>query len=605
MKKNLKKILNYNLKTLLGFEIIYKLITTIIFIPLFLSIFKLITKISGYSYLTFENIVSFLFNPITLIFLLILFILMTFYTIIDISAIIIILDSSYQNIKITIKDAFIIACQKSLKIFKKKNLLFPFFILFLIPFLNIGISSGFISTISIPEFIVDYINHNWLLSILYSGLIIFLAILLFRWLYSIHYFVLENCNFKEARVKSIKLGHKNNVKDFLKIITTQIIIAFLYIIFILLGILFISLLYKIFGKINIFESLSITIVWLLVAFSFIVMTLLSTPISYAIISCLYYEHKEQKKEKINHIKVNIRNKEKINKKFQVLKYVIAILILFSGTLFTYSVINNKYDLNIEYVRVMEVTAHRGASVKYPENTMSAFVGAKELGADWIELDVQQTKDKKLIVLHDTNLKRTTGVNKNTWDITYDEVKKLDAGSFFDEKYKDERIPLLDEVIEFAKNNNIKLNIELKPTGNEIDFEKSVVDLIKKYNFENFCVITSQVYDVLENVKKYDKNVKTVYVMSLAYGDIMKLDAADSFSIEASSINKKLVKKVHNAGKELYAWTVNTKESINAMISLNVDNIITDNITLAKDTIYESKTSNIIQEYVKTVNKLLK
>ena len=226
-----------------------------------------------------------------------------------------------------------------------------------------------------------------------------------------------------------------------------------------------------------------------------------------------------------------------------------------------------------------------------------------MGTDWIELDVQQTKDEKIIVLHDTNLKRTTGVDKNTWELTYAEVKELDAGSFFDSKFKNERIPLLEEVLEFAKNNNIKLNIELKPTGYEKDFEKSVVDLIKKYDFIDNCVVTSQVYSVLQNVKKYDKSVKTVYVMSLAYGNILELTDADSFSIEASSITKTLVNKLHNNNKEVYAWTVNTKDSISKMINLNVDNIITDNITLAKDTIYSSKTSNLVNEYIKIIDNI--
>ena len=76
-----------------------------------------------------------------------------------------------------------------------------------------------------------------------------------------------------------------------------------------------------------------------------------------------------------------------------------------------------------------------------------------------------------------------------------------------------------------------------------------------------------------------------------------------FSIEAASVNKTLVKKVHNAGKEIYVWTVNTKDSINKMINYNVDNIITDNIPLAKETIYASKTSDVIQEYIKLVNDL--
>ena len=104
------------------------------------------------------------------------------------------------------------------------------------------------------------------------------------------------------------------------------------------------------------------------------------------------------------------------------------------------------------------------------------------------------------------------------------------------------------------------------------------------------------------MKEYDASIHTVYVMSLAYGDITELTAADHFSIEASNVNQSLVKKVHNAGKELYVWTVNTVENMQKMIELHVDNLITDNITLAKDTITKSKTSNIIQEYIRFIEK---
>ncbi len=605
MKKAIKNILGYNFKTLIKFEVIYKILTTIIFVPLFLSLFHLITKVTGYSYLTLENIGSFLLNPLTLFFLLLLLAFITFYTIIDISTIIIILDNSYLKKKITVKNALQVAFQKSLRIFKPQNILMLFLVIFLIPFLNLGLSSSVITTIKIPEFITDFISNNVTLSILYCFLVVILFIILFRWLYAIHYFILEDCNFKEARRKSIKLSHKNKIKDFLKIIGTQLLFVLSYIIFIFLGIFLIILLYKLLNKITILGTLSITIIWLLIAVSYIIFILLSTPLSYAVISILYYGHKEKTNEKIIHSDLKVKNEKQSTKRFRILKYVVIILVVFSSTLFTYSVIKGKYDLNVEYVRLMEVTAHRGASVNFPENTMSAFKGAKDLGADWIELDVQQTKDGKIVVLHDTNLKRTTGVNKYTYELTYDEIKKLDAGSSFSEEFKGEKIPLLSEVLEFAKENNIKLNIELKPSGKEVDFEKMVVDLINEYNFKDNCVVTSQVYDVLENTKKYDKSIKTVYVMSLAYGDITSLEYADNFSIEASSVNKKLVKEIHNSGKEIYAWTVNTEESINNMASLNVDNIITDNITLAKDIIFKSRTSNVINEYVKLINNLFK
>ena len=129
-----------------------------------------------------------------------------------------------------------------------------------------------------------------------------------------------------------------------------------------------------------------------------------------------------------------------------------------------------------------------------------------------------------------------------------------------------------------------------------------MELIKKYDFETRCVITSQVYDVLKNVKKVDKEIKTVYVMSIAIGDITDAKYADAFSVEATNVKECLVNTVHNDGKELYAWTVNTEESINNMIDMNVDNIITDNIELGKDLVKKSKSSNLISEFMKSIYK---
>lgn len=601
--KKIKNMLTYNLKTLVGFEAIYKLASTIIFIPIFLSIFNIIVKITGHSYLTLENVFSFLLNPLTLIMIFLLLLLMAFYTLIDISTIIIILNSSYAKQKISIKEAFLTACKKSLKVFKKQNILISFIPLFLIPFLNLGISSSLISTISIPEFILDYINNNRFLSLLYTLVIVILGFILLKWLYTMHYFILEDEDFKNAHQKSSNLSRHNTIKDLISIIFTQILIALFYFLFVFLGIILIIFLYKTFSKVNLFSNIFITAIWLLIAFSFLIMTLLSTPISYACISALFYRHKEKNKEELPKLKINHQEITKQTKKFNIFRITIIILILTSGTIFTYLVTTKKFNLNFEYERLIEVTAHRGASVNYPENTMASFIAAKNLNADWIELDVQQTKDGNIIVIHDSNLKRTTGVNKNTWEVTYDEIKDLDAGSFLNSKFKDEHIPLLKDVIAFAQKNNIKLNIELKPTGHETDFESSVVDLIKDQDFTKNCVITSQVYESLEKVKKVSKDIKTVYVMSLAYGEITDLEYADAFSIEASSATKTLVNNVHKENKELYVWTVNTKESINKTIKLNVDNIITDNIPLAQELIFKSKNNNLINKYVESVSNL--
>ena len=603
--KKIFEIMNYNKASLIRFEFVFKLLSFFIFTPIFLKSFTSIMKITGYQYITIENVSSFLLNPFTIVMLLILILLMTFYTMIDITTIIILLDGSYQKKKIKALDAFRISLRKCKSICKIRNIPLAFLVLFLIPFLNIGLTSSFITTIKIPEFILDFIIKNPFLLSLLIVLFLFFVFLLFRWIYSLHYFVLEDVSFKEARKKSKILSHKNLLKDIFTFIVVQISIALFYLLYIIIGILLILLLNQIFKKWILLKSVSSTIIWIFLALSFIFISLLSTSISYASISVLFYLHKMKKKEKIKSIHFEV-HPESYQQTKKIKKWIVGlgILSIILGSFFTYGLYKGKYNLKIEYVRTMEVTAHRGASVHYPENTMSAFKGAKKMGADWIELDVQQTKDGKIFVSHDTNLYRVTGVNKDVISMNYNEIKELDAGSFFDKKYKNERIPLLEDVISWAKFNHMKLNIELKPTGKEKNFEKTVIDIIKANHYEDDCVITSQVYSVLEHIKKYDKNIETVYVMSLAIGNIISLDKADHFSVEASNVNSALVNKIHKEGKELYVWTVNTKENIKKMIDYNVDNIITDNITLAKQTITESKTSNLINEYIKFIENLL-
>ncbi len=605
--KKIKKtwqMLKCNMKSLIVFELLFKLLSFLIFTPLFINLFNLIMKVTGYKYLTLENIVKFLLNPITLVLILILILFMMVYSMFDITTIIIILDKSYHNEKVKVVDAIRISIDKCKSLFHIKNILLAVLVLFIIPFLHIGVTSSFITTIKIPEFIYDFIIKNKFLLTLFSVAVVLLVFLLLKWMYAFHYVILENLSFKEARRKSKELSRKNHIKDLITLTIMQALSSFVYFLFVALGIFLIFIFNKLFGQITILNSVLTTVVWLFIAFSFICYTLLATPISYATISSLYYLHKIKHKEKAVPIQISVTNTNlKMNKNLKRVGIVLGLIALVIGSMFTYGLYKGKYNLNIEYIRTLEVTAHRGASIAYPENTMEAFMGAKELGAAWIELDVQQTKDGKIIVIHDSNLRRTTGLNKNTWDVTYDEIKDLDAGSFLDKKFKDARIPLLDDVIVWAKENNMKLNIELKPTGKEKDFEKSVVDIILENDYTSNCVITSQTYSSLEKVKEYNKNMETVYVMSLAYGNITSLKDADNFSVEASNVTESLVREVHNEGKELYAWTVNTKDNINKMINLKVDNIITDNITLAIDTIYSSKTSNIINEYINFVNNI--
>ncbi len=601
--KNILHLLSVNWRTMAGFELLYKFLSLTIVTSLFWTMFNGILKITGYEYLTKENILSFLLNPVTIAALLLLFLCMAIYTMLDIGAVIFLLDQSYLGHRVSLPQTAAFALKNARRVFQRRNFSIAFVVLFLIPFLNIGVASSYVSSISVPEFILDFIAANKYLLVLFLIVLAGLAALLLRWLYAFHYFTLEGCGFKEARKKSARLSHKNKRKDIGILLGTQFLIALIFLLLNLLGIVLAVLLGKLFSSLHLLGIVSASVVWVFLAISAFLMSALGTPVSYACISFLFYGHKNNLKEEVVRIQTDgcCQNRRK-RSAITALEIFLFTCCVFFCSLYLYGVYHHKISLPVEHFGTMEVTAHRGASRFYPENTMAAFDGAKKLGADWIELDVQQSKDGQIFVMHDTNFKRTAGIDCNTWELSYDTISRLDVGSFFDPKFAGEKVPLLTEAIAFAKENHIMLNIELKPTGYETDFEKTVVDMINQENFRDHCVITSQVYEVLEHVKAYDPQIQTVYVMSIAYGNINRLSAADNFSIEATSVTEKIVSDVHNAGKQLYAWTVNTQDNISRMIDLGVDNIITDDVTLAKECIYLSKTSDVFAEYIKWLSQ---
>ena len=221
-----------------------------------------------------------------------------------------------------------------------------------------------------------------------------------------------------------------------------------------------------------------------------------------------------------------------------------------------------------------VTAHRGFSAAAPENTLPAFQLAIDQGCERAELDVQMTKDGVVMVTHDTNMRRCTGRNQNIYDLTYDEVRKLDAGRWFGKKYAGTKVPTLAEVLDLCKG-KIELNIEIKPNAATPELETETLRIIREKGFENDCVITSQSYETLCKVKELAPEIPTGYILALGVGSYYDLPAADFFSVESTFITSGMVQQVHLRGKTVSAWTVNREEDASDLLSLGVDDIITD------------------------------
>ena len=148
-------------------------------------------------------------------------------------------------------------------------------------------------------------------------------------------------------------------------------------------------------------------------------------------------------------------------------------------------------------------AHRGASAYAPENTMSAFNMAIQLNANGIELDLRRTKDGKIVIFHDNEIDKKSNKKGKISDYTYQELLNFDFGSWFDLKYKDEKIVLFEDFAKKFLPKELTFAIELK----EEKIEKETFDIIKKYATHNNIYITSFNYNALENMRKIDSNIK--------------------------------------------------------------------------------------------------
>lgn len=587
----------------MGFEAVLKVVTLMFFGPLIAWIFEGIMSLMGYTYLAFDNLMAFLWNPMTLVLLVGLIIFIALYTLFDIITVIVILNQSCQGKTVRVIEAIVVSLKKCRGILRLENLGFLGWVILVMPFISVGVATSFLTTLRVPSFILEFIWQNrWLTALVVSVIVIWLVVLV-KVIYALHYYVIENKNFMQAMRASIKLNKKTWWQDLLILMATQVLVTVAYLLVTAVGILALMLVARIWGG-TLANEMVVGAIWVLITIMFVLGVIFALPICFAMISVLFYRH--QGKQQAVELQIEVKRGKKAERRDQQVTGVIGILIMLAileCVVFNYRFRRGDYNAVLTQLVGTEVTAHRGASAVFPENTMKAFEEASRLGADYIELDVQETCDGEIVVVHDRNLARLAGVKKNVDEMTWAEIQELEVGSHFKEEFWGEKIPTLKEAVVFAKEAGIKLNIELKTMGRE-DLVQKVMDVVNEEEFQNNVVISSTLYELLQQVEEKDSRFVTIYVMGMMYGDVLPLQAADGFSLEASNVTLDFINAAHEAGKVVYAWTVNSEDKIWRMVELGVDNIVTDDVTLAKEVISQSRTSGFVNEYVRLIRGLL-
>lgn len=238
-----------------------------------------------------------------------------------------------------------------------------------------------------------------------------------------------------------------------------------------------------------------------------------------------------------------------------------------------------------------VIAHRGASAYYPENTIPSFEGAIAMGADMVELDVQLTADKEVVVFHDEKISRCTNGRGRIADYDLASLKKLDAGGWFDRKFRNTGIPDLTEVLAVCKN-RIAVNIEIKTeaVGNAIagGIEEKCLTIVEQSGMKKHVVFSSFDPRAITRLKQIDPTVPVAVLFEKKlYGSRLPSDItgslnADAFNCSASELNQKWMVDLRANNIPVNIYTVNHEKKMTQYLNMGVNGMFTNKPDVLKN-----------------------
>lgn len=578
------------------FELAYKLVAFAVIFPIVILAINSLMKITGVSYLTNEYIQRTITHPVVIIAIFLAICIFVFYCTYEMTFLSVCFETKRTSCNASIVDIFYNSYKIFRRVFKPRHIGLSIFYFISILASNVTVWFNVLYSETNTNLIKMYVlrNHWYIKAAVILVFVIMYAVVI-PGIYSMNICIMEGIGFREAYKKSARMVKKHPVG------TLSALVVYNLFILAIIGITYVLISFFLVAGVKLLNMAYLGNAIFLSALRterFIIKCILvcvAIPLSFSAISHMYYRYTDL--DDITFEFIDIQEGPARRRKI-IYSVIIAAAVIADSFYLLISFNNNPFE-NVAIFHETKVMAHRGASKEAPENTMAAFQKAIDEMADYIELDVQLTGSGEVIVMHDSNAYRTTGVDADIVEMTYRDIRKLDAGSWFSEEYAGENVPLLKDVLELAQG-KIKLNIELKPSDNGELLAKSTVRLIEKYNMVNDCVITSFSNSALQAVKSYNQDIKVGYILSAAYGDFYGMEHVDFFSVNAAFLSKRTIDAIHNSGKQVYAWTVNNKESIKNLTNKGVDGIITDNPVLARETIYSRDTSETIINMIRYV-----
>lgn len=598
-----------NIKKFLKYQIITRGLLSIIIIPIYGLLSGYLIQKDGSVVFTNGDILKFMLTPSGAIFLLFLFLIVVLEIIIEIGGYITISSKIEANYK---ESSYWEILKYNIRLLPRMlsvgGIIILLYVIFMAPMSGVGFKLSFLKGFDMPNFIMSEIDQNTLYTIIYSIGIILLIYVSLKFIFTFNYMIINNMKANEAIKASSKL-FKENRKTVLKELAVMLIVTALISSIVLF--IWLTLIVKISGQLNLDGYLSRIIMIALLQiqnFGILIISILLVPFECYYVTKLFYKLIDPKD--IEYPKIVEKTKKSmldniLHKKKTLIAIALTALLLYSMTMgiFTREIIG--------YNNHIKIYGHRGYGVGTPENSISAIKKSIDNNIDYIEIDVQRTKDRKYVLNHDKTFERVSYekpyfINKKVSDLNYSQIETLDIGRRVSQRYAGEKVPRIEEVLDVCKN-KIKINLELKE-GIDHEMIDDLMELVRKKGMKKQVFFTSLNIRDIEYIENKDSTFDTGLIYFIKLGNYGSVDA-DYMIMEEREATDSNIKKLHKKGKKVIVWTVNTQESIDKFSKMDIDGIITDYPLEVKEAVSENSklTSNdlILSSFVRNLeDKLL-
>lgn len=239
------------------------------------------------------------------------------------------------------------------------------------------------------------------------------------------------------------------------------------------------------------------------------------------------------------------------------------------------------------INLSPLVAHRGLKSKAPENTLAAFKAAHHHGFKWVEFDVKLSKDNVPVICHDATVNRTTNGSGKIANLSYSQLKTLDAGSWFGKSFSNETIPSLEETLEFCATASMGGNIELKPDKGLSEQQlqhycQCSYQIITKFILKHPIIVSSFNHQALKNFAYLDNRINLGLLIDgkTNLDKILSLDQSLHFysiHLPRKMASKENIRILKDKNKKIMVYTINTKRAANNLFSEGIDAIFTDKL----------------------------